>query len=229
MDWEMQIVCKHPCNFFFGVSAMKYECGFLKFGAGLFAALSLISFNALALGVPADVSFTYIPFTVSTTAIPTLAEWALVVMSIAIGLLSIRLLRNGSSSKVIGGLFVVGSLLVGGFTGNDLIFKASATPSQPDIFNNPAGATFEFLTSLNPADSWNSLTVCGSTATFTTGAIPNTSGVPIKLTSVVNNNAISFPTDNNSADYSSTQQCVQNLILNPGQSCQVIVTTICAG
>ena len=184
-----------------------------------------------------DVSFIYIPFTAPATAIPTLSGWTLIGVSFVTALIAARHLKIKSSSKVVGGIFLALSLAVAVFSGADFLTKAIA--STQDSFSNSSGGSFDYSSDINPADTWTeiggtcSVNINGQEYTPTkSNVLTNTSGVTLKITSVVNNGASVYPTDTNSSDYSSTtppaQQCVSDLTLPAGQSCQVIVLTPCA-
>ncbi len=100
---------------------------FKKFGIPL-AAVMLAMQHGLAQAQ--SIGITYAPM--NATSIPTLSEWAMLVLALLLAAVAIYTLRNKTGGKPLASIILVTALALGGMTGNKLMGNANAaiSPSQ---------------------------------------------------------------------------------------------------
>ncbi|WP_234384361.1 midcut-by-XrtH protein [Paracidovorax avenae] len=145
-------------------AAMAAACGFLAISQAAFAA--------------PGIAVTYAPVTQSAASIPTLSQWGLALLSLALVVVMYRTLRKAANGRPIAGLMLAGALALAMGSAGDWI-SLSFAGADGAALSNKAGGTILV----------SDLTIVGNTSGvtqqiikievpsgFTAGAVPN--GLP---------------------------------------------------
>ncbi len=129
--------------------------------------------------------------------IPTLSEWGMLALSALLAVAAVAALRNRIGGKTLLSIAFLCALVLGGVIGTRMIGEAQAgTCAAPPPLSSPTGGTLNF-------------TSCSS------GTVTNTSGVALRIVSITPASSDTTP---------NTPTCVQNLVLQAGQSCYIAAT-----
>lgn len=173
------------------------KTAFKKFGLVATAIMLAAQQTVTYAQVQQTIVVSYAPGT--ATSVPTLSEWAMFGLALALAALAVYTLRKKRGAKPLASVILAFGLALGGIAGNKLIGNAYALSPECSAdnacsMNNPAGGTV----TTGPT---------GVTVTITnaTGVVQNVTGV------IPNGSAI--------VDPSST--CVVGLVVQPGGTCTI--------
>ena len=158
--------------------------------SGVVATLSLMLVASHAMASVVGGTITYTPF---VQAIPTLSRSMLVVLSLVLGILAYRGLRNLSTGKTLSALLAFGVLALAGVSGTDLIEDAQATllgfvSSSGGVITVPSSGELQ---------------------------LQNTSGVAIQIA------AVTLTAGYTDVVTAGTPHCAVGLVVQNGDSCYI--------
>ncbi len=170
------------------------------------ALLALQTSVAWAQAIPGTIVVAYAQAG-QTTSVPTLSEWALIGLALALAGVAGYFLRGKGGAKPLASVIVATSLVLGGFAGNKLLSQAYAAVGWA-----PECSSWAACSMSNP--------VGGTVTTGPTGqivTITNTSGVAQTVTAVTANAPAII-----GAIFPASEQCTVGMVLQPGQFCKVV-------
>ena len=176
---------------------------------GLKASLvSVLPFAAYA----QSVSVTYVPLGGggAATSVPTMTEWAMVLMSIVIAVFAVRQLKKKGMSKSLLPILLAASFLGAAVSDGSFVKVANALPLI--AFDTPAGASFTVTSFPNNPGGLN---------VFTSNDITNSTAVTFKITAETGSGACFGSFD------AGTNTCAVNSTIAPGASCKIGIINPC--
>lgn len=165
----------------------------------LLPAAAALLLSTLAWAAPGDIvaTITYAPLSAGAQAVPTLSQWGLAALALALAALAPRLLRGGMLRAVALGLLAGAALLAAPWSA-----PAMARPSDETALDQPGGGTAQLL--------WQSM--LGSGDFFYPYALVNTTGKPQRITAIeIRGYRLLDPDD--------AQTCQLDMVLRPGDTC----------
>lgn len=181
------------------------------------------------------VIITYAPLAAAVPTLGAAATTGLVAAVAAAGAFALHRRRAAGLLRAVA-LLGCATAVTLSVSGHGPLQWARAQLGTQDVFTSPSGGTLTYDSSVNPADTWGQIPFFGVPpfgGALTSGPISNHSGVALRVTGVTTTSATStlgLILDTTASDYSSgltgstAPSCAANPTLQPGQSCQVILT-----
>lgn len=152
---------------------------------------NLAMLAAVAVGHSVTMAQVVVTYGPDVASVPTLSEWGMIIMAMALACVAVYAMRKNAGSKTIMSFALSATALFSASMGNQIIKSAQSLP--PPSMNTPTGGTVNLLSNIGVRP------------------VQNTTQVPLKIIGVTPGGAQSSP----------TTTCDPGVIVAPGSSCNV--------